>query len=60
MQISLQVDKNNLHHAYLLEGDKNEIIPQVFALFLVPISNFQIFEPQYTKLKQLGQVSDFE
>ena len=32
MQISLQVDKNNLHHAYLLEGDKNEIIPQVFAI----------------------------
>ncbi|MEK7588202.1 MAG: hypothetical protein AAB438_00090 [Patescibacteria group bacterium] len=32
MQISLHIDKKNLHHAYLLEGDKNEIIPQVFSI----------------------------
>ena len=23
------LDKNNLHHAYLIEGDRNEILPQI-------------------------------
>jgi hypothetical protein len=29
MKISEHLDKNNLHHAYLIEGKKEEIVPQV-------------------------------
>jgi hypothetical protein len=29
--ISKHLDKNNLHHAYLIEGDKDEIVPEIFS-----------------------------
>lgn len=31
MKISEHFDKNNLHHAYLIEGIKEEIIPELFS-----------------------------
>jgi hypothetical protein len=31
--ISKHLDKNNLHHAYLIEGDRNEIVPEVLNFF---------------------------
>ena len=31
MNIATHLDKNNLHHAYLIEGKKEEIIPQIFV-----------------------------
>ncbi len=30
MKIGIHLDKNNLHHAYLIEGNKEEIIPEIF------------------------------
>ncbi|MEI8174471.1 MAG: hypothetical protein WCG28_00800 [bacterium] len=31
--ISKHLDKNNLHHAYLIEGNRNEIVPEIFSFF---------------------------
>ena len=31
MSIRHHLDKNNLHHAYLIEGTKEEIVPEIFA-----------------------------
>ena len=36
MNIATHLDKNNLHHAYLIEGKKEEIIPEIF-IFLKTI-----------------------
>ncbi|MEK9181446.1 MAG: hypothetical protein AAB786_00270 [Patescibacteria group bacterium] len=31
MKISNHLDRNNLHHAYLIEGAREEIVPEIFA-----------------------------
>ena len=31
-KLAKHFDKNNLHHAYLIEGARNEIIPEIVAL----------------------------
>ncbi|MCX6752365.1 MAG: hypothetical protein NTZ87_02585 [Candidatus Nomurabacteria bacterium] len=31
MNISKHLDKNNLHHAYLIEGDRNEVVPEILS-----------------------------
>jgi hypothetical protein len=33
MNLFGHLDKNNLHHAYLIEGEKSQIIPEIFAFF---------------------------
>src|SRR3989338_8121276 len=33
MNILEHLDKNNLHHAYLIEGERDKIVPKIFEFF---------------------------
>jgi len=44
--IQQHLDKNNLHHAYLIEGDKEKVLPEIFefikSLGISPIGNADV------------------
>ena len=46
MQIKKHLDKNNLHHAYLIEGEREEVIPDVLA-FLSDIGVSVVANPDF-------------
>lgn len=55
MKIQNYLDKNNLHHAYLLEGARTEILPQIFEFFehlnIQTISNPDFYHAVIDNLK---------
>lgn len=71
MKISEHLDKNNLHHAYLIEGAREEIVPEIFEFFKslgikvfgnpdfvhIEIDNFKMNDAVY--LRELGTKKGF-
>jgi len=58
MSISKHLDKNNLHHAYLLEGDREHILPEILEftqgeeLIQIHLDSFKMDDAR--ELKSLG------
>lgn len=49
MNIKIHLDKNNLHHAYLIEGNKADVLPELFS-FLSEIGIETKANPDFTHI----------
>ena len=49
MKIKDHLDKDNLHHAYLIEGSRDEIVPEITD-FLLKIGINIVGNPDFTEI----------